>query len=93
MRLSEKGCVHLNEWMVHKLPIDAFVFKPEDFTDCVVLTVEEAKKIANDLLVYERLYRGAINNSSTSEQDSLDEFCKSQSQKLFKRIEQAEKDK
>ena len=59
----------------------------------VWLTVEEAKKIANDLLVYERLYRGAINNSSISEQDSLDEFCNSQSQKLFKRIEQAEKKK
>ena len=93
MRLSEKGCVHLNEWMVHKLPIDAFEFKPEDFTNCVVLTVEEAKKIANDLLVYERLYRGAINNSSISEQDSLDEFCNSQSQKLFKRIEQADGEK
>ena len=45
MRLSKKGCVHLNEWMVHKLPIDAFEFKPEDFTNCVVLTVEEAKAV------------------------------------------------
>lgn len=45
MRLSEKGCVHLNEWMVHKLPIDAFEFKPEDFTNCAVLTVEEAKTL------------------------------------------------
>ena len=46
MRLSEKGCVHLNEWMIHRLPIDAFEFKPEDFTNCVVLTVEEAKFIS-----------------------------------------------
>lgn len=45
MRLSDKGCTHLNEWMVHKLPIDAFEFKPEDFTNCVVLTVEEAKTL------------------------------------------------
>ena len=45
MRLSEKGCVHLNEWMVHKLPIDAFEFKPEDFTGTVVLTTKEARTI------------------------------------------------
>ena len=45
MRLSEKGCVHLNEWMVHKLPMDGFEFKPEDFTGCVVLTAEEAEKL------------------------------------------------
>lgn len=45
MRLSDKGCTHLNEWMMHKLPIDAFEFKPEDFTDSVVLTVEEAKAV------------------------------------------------
>lgn len=38
MRLSEKGCVHLNEWAVHKLPIDAFEFKPEDFTGAVIAT-------------------------------------------------------
>ena len=50
MRLSKKGCVHLNEWMVHKLPIDAFEFKPEDFTNCVVLTVEEAKQLQEDFL-------------------------------------------
>ena len=52
MRLSEKGCVHLNEWTVHKLPMNAFVFKPEDFTDCVVLTIEEAKKLCNFLRFY-----------------------------------------
>ena len=50
MRLSEKGCVHLNEWAVHKLPIDAFEFKPEDFTGAIVLTVEEAKQLQEDFL-------------------------------------------
>ena len=50
MRLSEKGFVHLNEWMVHKLPIDAFEFKSEDFTNCVVLTIKEAKLILEALL-------------------------------------------
>ena len=98
MRLSEKGLdklygLDLEMALGFQVSFETLVFKPEDFQGSVVLTVEEAKKIANDLLVYERLYRGAINNSSTSEQDSLDEFCKSQSQKLFKRIEQAEKDK
>ena len=55
MRLSEKGCVHLNEWAVHKLPMEAFEFKPEDFTGAVVLTVEEAKgllEIARDYRMY-----------------------------------------
>ena len=45
MRLSDKGCTHLNEWMMHKLPIDAFEFKPEDFMGAVVLTVDEAKAV------------------------------------------------
>ena len=45
MRLSEKGCIHLNEWAVHKLPIDAFEFRPEDFQGAVVLMVDEAKTI------------------------------------------------
>ena len=45
MRLSKKGCVHLNEWMVHKLPVDAYEFKPEDFTGAVVLTIKEAEQI------------------------------------------------
>ena len=55
MRLSEKGCVHLNEWMVHRLPIEAFEFKPEDFTGAIVLTVNEAKgllEIARDYRMY-----------------------------------------
>ena len=86
MRLSEKGCIHLNEWTVHKLPVDAFEFKPEDFTGAVVLTVEEARKIAYDLLVYEKLYRGAINASSTSEPKTSEIVFN-----LQKRIEQAEK--
>ena len=49
MRLSEKGCVHLNEWMIHKLPIDAYEFKPEDFTGAVVLTIAQAKEVAKKL--------------------------------------------
>ena len=82
MRLSEKGCVHLNEWMVHKLPIDAFEFRSEDFTDCVVLTVEEAKVIAN--------FFGAVDaccdlRMSKTEQKTWG--------KLNKRIEQTEKKK
>ena len=55
MRLSEKDCVHLNEWMVHKLPMDAFEFKPEDFARAVVLTVDEARgllEIARDYRMY-----------------------------------------
>ena len=62
MRLSEIGCVHLNEWMVHRLPIDAFEFKPEDFEDMSkqstqtenMMKNEEkiiiSKKLADDLL-------------------------------------------
>ena len=56
MRLSEKGCVHLNEWIVHKLPMDAFEFKSEDFVDCVVLTLEEAKEISFQLYSLAMLY-------------------------------------
>ena len=56
MRLSKKGCVHLNEWMVHKLPIDAFEFKPEDFIGAVVLTIEEAKEISFQLYSLAMLY-------------------------------------
>lgn len=58
MRLSEKGCVHLNEWAVHKLPMEAFEFKPEDFQGCVVLTVKEAK----GLLEIARDYRMCLFN-------------------------------
>ena len=56
MRLSEKGRVHLNEWIVHKLPIDAFEFKPEDFMGAVVLTVDEAKEISFQLYSLAMLY-------------------------------------
>ena len=54
----------------------------------VWLTVEEARKIAYDLLVYEQLYRGAINASSTSEPKTSEIVFN-----LQKRIEQAEKQK
>lgn len=51
----------------------------------IALTVEEAKVIANALLTYERLFKGAINASSNSERDSLPLSCN-----LQKRIEQAQ---
>ena len=81
MRLSEKGCVHLNEWMVHKLPIDAFVFKPEDFTGAVVLTVEEAKLI-------QKLLRHCYFTTDIKE---IEELVLVQDGILKERIEQAEK--
>ena len=83
MRLSEKGCVHLNEWAVHKLPIDAFEFKPEDFTGAIVLTIEEAKRLVEHL----RLCEVSVNDpfyASDCDAWALDLSC---------RIEQAEKDK
>ena len=51
----------------------------------ITLTVEEAKEIANALLTYERLFKGAINASSISERDDSPLSCN-----LQKRIEQAE---
>ena len=83
MRLSEKGCVHLNEWMVHKLPIDAFEFKPEDFTGAVVLTVEEAEKLMKLLDLCE--YWLTNNNVSYD--------CDAWASLLEERIEQSEKQK
>lgn len=78
MRLSEKGTIHLNEWTVHKLPMNAFVFKPEDFTDCVVLTIEEAKVIKHLLDIAYCTY-------------ILDEKQLEVDKKFNERIEQAEK--
>ena len=83
MRLSEKGCVHLNEWMVHKLPIDAFKFKPEDFTGAVVLTVEEAEKLMKLLDLCECW----LTNNNVSYD------CDAWASLLEERIEQAEKKK
>lgn len=83
MRLSEKGCVHLNEWMVHKLPIDAFEFKPEDFMGAVVLTVEEAKLI-------QKLLRHCYFATDIEE---AEELILVQDRILKERIEQAEKKK
>ena len=57
MRLSEKGYIHLNEWTIHKLPIDAFEFKPEDFTGAVTLTVEEAKTIEHCFAIFHRFFK------------------------------------
>ena len=45
MKLSEKGCVHINEWLIHRLPLDAYEFKPDDFEGAVVLTIEEAENL------------------------------------------------
>ena len=81
MRLSEKGCIHLNEWMVHKLPVDAFEFKPEDFTDCVVLTVEEAKTLIDFFVTM----KPEMPNGGCME------YCDLWRDFLQKRIEQAEK--
>ena len=83
MRLSKKGCVHLNEWMVHKLPIDAFEFKPEDFTGAVVLTVEEAEKLMKLLDLCE--YWLTNNNVSYD--------CDAWASLLEERIEQVEEEK
>ena len=85
MRLSEKGCVHLNEWMVHKLPIDAFEFKPEDFTNCVVLTVEEAK----DFLGW--LYNSKWKWEHQTDTEFAEDWRKDWIRYLEERIEQAEK--
>ena len=46
MRLSEKGLGNVFYHQSLDLDIDSYDFKPEDFTDCVVLTVEEAKGVA-----------------------------------------------
>ena len=81
MRLSEKGCVHLNEWMVHKLPMNAFVFKPEDFTDCVVLTVQEVKTLIDFFVTM----KPEMPNGGCME------YCDLWRDFLQKRIEQAEK--
>ena len=83
MRLSEKGCVHLNEWMVHKLPMNAFVFKPEDFTDCVVLTVEEVKTLIDFFVTM----KPEMPNGGCME------YCDLWRDFLQKRIERSEKDK
>ena len=86
MRLSEKGCVHLNEWMIHKLPIDAFEFKPEDFTDCVVLTVREAK-------VFTRLMDAMADYGEVIEIEMLSKGSRNNASIMRQRIEQAEKKK
>ena len=83
MRLSEKGSIHLNEWTVHKLPVDAFEFKPEDFTGAVVLTVEEACEIL-DYLSYLHLRGG---------KDSFLNELENCNRNLYERIEQSEKNK
>ena len=84
MRLSEKGCIHLNEWMVHKLPVDAFEFKPEDFTGAVVLTTDEAEQL-------ERLLNGFVSLHN--------DYCLTVRNDIFdtvvifkKRIKQSEKE-
>ena len=80
MRLSEKGRIHLNEWMVHKLPVDAYEFKPEDFTGAVVLTVEEAEKLMKLL----DLCESWLTNNNVSYD------CDAWASLLEERIEQAE---
>ena len=86
MRLSEKGCVHLNEWMVHKLPMDAFEFKPEDFTGAVVLTIYEAKIIMHHLLREKEFLLDSVGPMLAQYSQIWAEF-------LEGRIEQAEKKK
>ena len=86
MRLSEKGCVHLNEWMVHRLPIEAFEFKPEDFTNCVVLTVREAK-------VFTRLMDAMADYGEVIEIELLSKGSRNNASIMRQRIEQAEKKK
>ena len=86
MRLSEKGCVHLNEWMVHRLPIEAFEFKPEDFTNCVVLTVREAK-------VFTRLMDAMADYGEVIEIEMLSKGSRNNASIMRQRIEQAEKKK
>ena len=81
MRLSEKGLGNVFYHQSLDLDIDSYEFKPEDFTDCVVLTVEEAKVIAN--------FFGAVDaccdlRMSKTEQKTWG--------KLNKRIEQVEKE-
>ena len=50
MRLSEKGLGNVFYHQSLDLDIDSYEFKPEDFTDSVVLTVEEAKQLQEDFL-------------------------------------------
>lgn len=87
MRLNGRGLANIWEHEENKgLDIDCYEFQPSDFDEGIVmLSVEEAKVIANALLTYERLFKGAINASSNSEQNSLPLSCN-----LQKRIEQSE---
>ena len=53
MKLNSKGFNKLLDWAFKCKKDNAFLgngkpeFEPDDFVDCVVLTIEEAKKVAN----------------------------------------------
>ena len=50
MKLSGKGLGKVCYHQSLDLDIDSYEFKPEDFTDCVALTIEEAKVMLEALL-------------------------------------------
>ena len=60
MKLSGKGLANVFYHQSLDLDIDSYEFKPEDFTGCVVLTIEEAQEISNQLYSLALLYSTLI---------------------------------